>query len=117
MLLTTVKEEAFSLLSQYYPVLVPLSFILFLTYNYFYKGLHKVPGPFLGALSNWYRIYHVIVGRRQDINQNRMHEKYGDVVRYGPNLVSFANPEAIKDIYGIGKPLSKVSAWIRSNSS
>jgi hypothetical protein len=76
----------------------------FFIFNYFHKDLYKVPGPLLGALSKWYRIYYVIVGRWQDLNQQLMHEKYGDVVRYGSNLVMFANPLAIKDIYEIGKP-------------
>lgn len=31
-----------------------------------------------------------------------LHEKYGDVVRYRPNMPSSSNPAAIKDIYGAG---------------
>jgi hypothetical protein len=38
-----------------------------------------------------------------------MHEKYGDVVRMGPNVLSFGQPQAIKDIYGPGKQFKKVS--------
>ncbi|KAL8709010.1 MAG: hypothetical protein Q9220_006219 [cf. Caloplaca sp. 1 TL-2023] len=29
----------------------------------------------------------------------QLHEKYGEVVRIGPNVLSFSNPSAIKDIY------------------
>ncbi|KAL9069682.1 MAG: hypothetical protein Q9161_005383 [Pseudevernia consocians] len=36
-----------------------------------------------------------------------VHEKHGDIVRMGPNLISFAKPEAIKDIYGAGKAWDK----------
>ncbi|KAF4633239.1 hypothetical protein G7Y89_g4881 [Cudoniella acicularis] len=107
MALPISKETLFSLISEHLALIAGIFVLAFFANNYFYKGLHKVPGPFLGALTNWYRIYYVIVGRRQDANQNRMHEKYGDVVRYGPNLVSFSNPNALKDIYGIGTPLTK----------
>lgn len=37
-----------------------------------------------------------------------LHNKYGDVVRVGPNVLSFAQPKAIKDIYGPGKVWEKV---------
>ncbi|MCJ1386172.1 hypothetical protein MMC17_009298 [Xylographa soralifera] len=36
-----------------------------------------------------------------------LHEKYGDIVRMGPNVLSFGKPEAIKDIYGVGKAWNK----------
>lgn len=39
-----------------------------------------------------------------------MHEKYGSVVRMGPNVLSFGQPQAIRDIYGPGKNFIKVSA-------
>lgn len=32
-----------------------------------------------------------------------LHRKYGDVVRVGPNELSFASPESFKDIYGHAK--------------
>lgn len=31
-----------------------------------------------------------------------IHEKYGDIVRVGPNELSFADPKAIREIYGPG---------------
>ena len=40
-----------------------------------------------------------------------LHEKYGDIVRVGPNLLSFGNPEAIKDVYGVGKAWNKVRRY------
>ncbi len=116
MYLSTTQQALLPFLGQYGPLIIVSSFIAFFAYNYFQKGLYKVPGPFLAGLTNWYRIYYVLVGRRQDIHQNRMHEKYGDVVRYGPNLVSFANPQAINDIYGIGKPISKSPYYLPSQA-
>lgn len=43
-----------------------------------------------------------------------IHEKYGDVVRTAPNVLSFRQPQAIKDIYGAGKHYKKVSSSISS---
>ena len=116
MYLATLQDSLLPIIRQYWPFIIVSSLIAFFAKNYFQKGLHKVPGPLFGGLTNWYRIYYVLVGRRQDINQNRMHDKYGDVVRYGPNLISFANPLAIQDIYGIGKPLSKSPYYLPSQA-
>ncbi|KAL1845939.1 hypothetical protein Daus18300_014399 [Diaporthe australafricana] len=41
-------------------------------------------------------------GRQHAILLN-LHHKYGDVVRVGPNELSFASPESFKDIYGHAK--------------
>ena len=108
MLVTTANHSIDLLPSVYLPTIAVLSIFTWLAKNHFNKGLNRVPGPFLASLTNWWRLYHVVAGRRQDIKQNRVHGKYGDVVRYGPNMVSFAHPDAIKDIYGIGKDLGKV---------
>lgn len=32
----------------------------------------------------------------------KLHEKYGEIVRYGPNILSFSNPKALRDIYARG---------------
>lgn len=70
-------------------------------------GLRKFNGPFLASFTDFWRMCHAYA------NDDRapmvhLHEKYGDVVRVGPNVLSFAQPEAIKDIYGPGKGWEKV---------
>jgi hypothetical protein len=37
-----------------------------------------------------------------------IHEKYGDIVRFGPNELSFADPKAVCDIYGSVEVLGRV---------
>ena len=39
------------------------------------------------------------------------HEKYGDVVRMGPNVLYYKSPNAIKEIYGPGTNFVKVSIY------
>jgi len=41
-----------------------------------------------------------------------LHRKHGDVVRLGPNVLSFADPQAIKIIYGLNKGLVKSDFYI-----
>lgn len=36
-----------------------------------------------------------------------LHAKHGDVVRVGPNALSFSHPDAVRDIYGISNKLAK----------
>jgi cytochrome P450 len=44
---------------------------------------------------------------RQHVILFDLHQKYGDVVRVGPNELSFATPESFKDIYGHSKTPDK----------
>ncbi len=46
-----------------------------------------------------------------------VHEKYGDVVRLGPNTLSFADPRAILDIYGTKGSDQKVDILHRQTST
>jgi hypothetical protein len=80
---------------------------LHLARNYFHHNLNRYPGPILANFTNLWRFFDVL-GRRPDITHRRLHDKHGDVVRLGPNVLSFANPKAIKDIYGLNKGFTKV---------
>lgn len=63
-----------------------------------FHPLSKHPGPKLWAAS---RMPYVVSLVRGTLNQDMLnfHEKYGSVVRLGPNELSFAVEEAWKDIY------------------
>ena len=78
--------------------------LLFFRYK---KGFSKYNGPFLGSFTDLWKVYHNYFNMDKPPMVD-VHEKYGDVVRVGPNFLSFAKPEAIKDIYGPGKPWNKV---------
>lgn len=79
----------------------------YLLYNRYHRGLSKYPGPFLASLTDWWRFVDVWK-RRPEVTHIKLHEKYGDVVRLGPNTLSFANPAAPKAIYGLNKGFIKV---------
>jgi hypothetical protein len=83
--------------------------------NHFNHGLNRYPGPLLASLTDWWRFFDVY-GRRPELSHIELHHKYGDVVRLGPNVLSFGNPAAIKQIYGLNKGFVKVGDG-RSTSS
>lgn len=90
-----------------WPIALFFALVGFLLSNYFNHGLNKYPGPLLARFTNWWRFFDVY-GRRPDITQLKLHRQYGDVVRLGPNMLSFSNPRALKTIYGLNKGFVKV---------
>ena len=76
-----------------------LSLLLVVLYRLYLHPLARYPGPFLAKITDGYQLYHAWCG---DIHLDgwRLHEIYGDIVRYGPNSVSINNNTALQDIYG-----------------
>lgn len=74
--------------------------------NYFRHGLNKFPGHPVGQFTEWWRFWDVW-NRRPDISHLELHRKHGDIVRLAPNVLSFANPKVIKQIYGLNKGMVK----------
>ncbi|KAH7131305.1 cytochrome P450 [Dactylonectria macrodidyma] len=71
--------------------------------------LKTVPGPFLARFTDGWYFWAVRQGRFDQQNQE-IHQKYGPVVRYGPNRYSINDPHAAKIIYGLGAQFAK-SSW------
>ena len=94
---------------RYWHVILPAVLIAYLASNYFKKGLNRYPGPLLASFSDLWRFVDVW-NRRPDITHLALHRKHGDVVRLGPNTLSFSDPAAIKTIYGLNKGMIKVSS-------
>lgn len=68
--------------------------------------LAKYPGPFLAKITDWYNVYHAWKGDRH-LELWRIHQVYGDVVRFGPNSVSINTNTALRDIYGFKANVKK----------
>lgn len=73
-----------------------------------YWRLQHVPGPFFAKFTNLQRVWWVKTGRAHEYHR-QMHETYGSVVRFGPNMVSISDPRAIPDIYPSRPGFLKVS--------
>ncbi|KAK1974764.1 cytochrome P450 [Colletotrichum cereale] len=69
-------------------------------HSVYFGPLSKFPGPKLYACSNIFEIYSLVSGN-DNIRRPALHQKYGPVVRVGPNLLSFAGGNGVwKDIHG-----------------
>ena len=91
-----------------WPSLAIFAIAVHLLANKYGRGLNKYPGPRIAAYTNWWRFFEVF-SRKSEYTHLELHRKHGDVVRLGPNVLSFADPEAIKVIYGLKKGMVKVS--------
>lgn len=72
--------------------------------------LRHIPGPFPACITNFQRMRWIGTKRAHLILQ-QMHENYGEVVRIGPNMVSFSNPEAITTVYPMRPGFPKVRTY------
>lgn len=100
-------ESLIGALLRNWPAVLVVAFSAYLAGNRFNHGLNKYPGPFLASLTDWWRFWDVYK-RRPEVTHIKLHEKHGDVVRLGPNALSFADPKALKAIYGLNKGFIKV---------
>ncbi|KAL3421108.1 cytochrome P450 [Phlyctema vagabunda] len=81
---------------QYQVILIAIgAYALYARYGY---GISKYPGPLLASITNFWRLGYTVRGRHS-MPMVDLHKKYGNVVRYGPNMLSFSDPRAIQDIY------------------
>ncbi|KAI9931250.1 hypothetical protein MW887_010912 [Aspergillus wentii] len=76
-------------------------------YTVFFHPLSRYPGPKLAAISPIPLLFWEIRGKSHTKIKS-LHDKYGDVVRIGPNALVYRSPTAWKDIYGHRKQGQKV---------
>ncbi|EXJ64918.1 hypothetical protein A1O7_01257 [Cladophialophora yegresii CBS 114405] len=67
-------------------------------YRLYFHPLAKYPGPLLWKLTQWPEARSAWSGRRH-VDLALLHEKYGDIVRFGPDKLSFRTARAVNDIY------------------
>jgi cytochrome P450 len=67
-------------------------------YNVYFHPLRHYPGPLLNAATRLTWSFEVISGKSQ-FHLKEFHEKYGPVVRIGPNELSYTDSRVWKDVY------------------
>lgn len=80
--------------------LVPVLYI-FLRTIYRISRVHPlshIPGPLLPRVSSLWLVYHAWLGD-ECTTVHKIHQKYGPVVRTGPNSVAIADGDALNEIY------------------
>jgi hypothetical protein len=75
--------------------------IAYLIRVHFYHGLNKVPGPFLASISSFWK-WNIVRQEQMPFRNTELHEKYGPVVRIGPNHVSASSAESISVVHRHG---------------
>ncbi|CEJ56131.1 Putative Cytochrome P450 [Penicillium brasilianum] len=105
-----VISESILYVSQHVEGVLFLLAALYLVSNYLTPGVRNVPGPFLAKFSNLWRFLDVANGHAE-ATLYKLHQKYGDYVRLGPNVVSVRNLDALKAIYGINKGYRKTNFY------
>ncbi|RJE19637.1 Cytochrome P450 [Aspergillus sclerotialis] len=105
-----VLSDTISFLGQHIVSIALAAIVIHLIRNYFTPGVYSIPGPFVAKLSNIWRFIDVAKGR-PDVTLYKLHQKHGDYVRLGPNVVSVRNTDVLKTIYGINKGYQKTSFY------
>lgn len=90
-----------------YGVALLLSGMLIFWFYHAWRGQAHVPGPFLASVSNIPRLLWARSGTAHNTHIH-LHEKYGSLVRLGPNSVSVGDPREISKMYGIRSSFGKV---------
>ncbi|KIK50957.1 hypothetical protein GYMLUDRAFT_234401 [Collybiopsis luxurians FD-317 M1] len=71
-------------------------------YNIFFHPLSAIPGPWYAAISDFWLTIHVVRLEQCKVVHS-LFEKYGPVVRVGPNKVFFNDLSSTKNVYTIHK--------------
>ncbi|KAI0399882.1 cytochrome P450 [Xylaria palmicola] len=74
-------------------------FTSILVYRGFFHPLRHFPGPRLARLSQFYHVFHISSKVDNYRHLDRLHQKYGEYVRVGPNLLSISDPDLIEVIF------------------
>ncbi|KNZ80506.1 Cytochrome P450 67, partial [Termitomyces sp. J132] len=91
---------------------VHLASLVFCTVAYRISPFHplaKYPGPLVCKISKIWFAY-VAWGGKQHLYYKQLHQCYGDVVRIGPNELSFCTPDVIAPMMG-ASGMPKASYW------
>ncbi|TPX14547.1 uncharacterized protein E0L32_005239 [Thyridium curvatum] len=83
--------------------------------SYLNSPLRRYPGPFLARWTNIWRLLQVISGEYAP-RMKKLHEKYGPIVRLGPNLLDLDLPELSRVIYNTDGKWMK-SDFYKNNSA
>ncbi|KAH6645040.1 cytochrome P450 [Truncatella angustata] len=73
--------------------------LLMMFYNLVVHPLRSYPGPLFNRISRFPRVYWQLTGQLP-FRVRELHDRYGTIIRLGPNELAFRDPVAWKDIYG-----------------
>ena len=86
-------------------LLASFTYALVLRYT---TQLRSIPGPFWASFTDLWRLLAVNKGDFE-VTLQALHNRYGDLVRVGPNCISVGDAREVRQIYGINRLYQKVS--------
>ncbi|KAK5056690.1 hypothetical protein LTR84_012222 [Exophiala bonariae] len=84
--------------------------VAYISYYRYIHPLSRYPGPFVASFTNFWKVYQLWTSHLPD-NLIKVHQKYGSVVRVGPNDLSFNSAEAVTQIYKAGRDMPKTGFY------
>lgn len=85
-----------------------ITFIVLALKQAFKSGLREIPGPWICKFTDAWRFYESYHSRMIETVQD-LQKKYGNVVRYGPNIVLLSEKGMYEYIFGFKTDFAKVS--------
>ncbi|KAK0271801.1 hypothetical protein LTR35_013277 [Friedmanniomyces endolithicus] len=113
--ITTASEDsavvqAVKLLRNYWFLLLPLVLVVRFYYYKYASPLRSYPGPYLASGSRAWKVFSVYRGKTET-DHIKIHEQYGPIVRIAPNELSFASPNAAREVLAAGKGFHKTDFY------
>lgn len=94
--LNLVQSHLLQDVGRYSPLLLLGSLAVYIIYLRHFHALHKVPGPYLASITQFYLLF-VFLSGNQHWKYIELHQRYGPVVRVGPNVVLISDPKNIPE--------------------
>ncbi|KAE9363381.1 cytochrome P450 [Stipitochalara longipes BDJ] len=90
---------------------VYLLFILAVIFQrVFFHPLAKYPGPLFARITDWYTVYHCVIGDRH-LDLYKLHSIYGPIVRIGPSRISLNTNTALREVYHVNANVQKSAVY------
>lgn len=79
-------------------------------YRLYLHPLASHPGPILAKITDLDQLWHSYRGDRH-LELWRLHQRYGPIVRFGPNSLSFNSATSLKEVYGFKANVRKAQFY------
>jgi hypothetical protein len=91
-------------------LLLPVLLVVRSIKRRYFSPLSKYPGPFFASITRLWKVISTARGHTEH-DHIALHRKYGPVVRIAPEELSFASPQAGRDILTAGKGFHKTDFY------
>jgi len=86
-------------------------FASMLVYRGWFHPLRNFPGPYWARFSQLWGVLKTASKTDNFRHLDRLHARYGEYVRVGPNLLSVADPELVEAVHNTHTKFTKAECW------